>query len=233
MKIVYIAAPYRAGTPEEMERNHKAALAACGEAYRLGRLTGDKIIPITPIGAFPYLDDHKPEEREQALQMGTALLAKCDEVWCAGDRVSEGMRGEIRAAVRLGKPVYSMGMEQAKVQDAVSDMLPMLDVRQCDQDSDRRDYTGQLLVVKESALAPWAREPENQLWVATHGNGCRPDAIGRSVFAVNLFDGDKASFDRADFYGVADVSKLPGWAQKGFEEYQQQNIEEESEEFEP
>jgi hypothetical protein len=221
MKIVYIAAPFRADTPEEMEQNRQTALAACEEAYRLGRLTGTKIIPITPIGNFPYLDDGKPDEREQALYMGTALLSKCDELWVAGDRVSEGMRGEIRAAVRLGKPVYSMGPEQGKIQAAIADLPPMLDGRQCFTTSDRRDFTGQLLIVKPAALAPWAQEPESQLWVATHGNGCNPDAIGRSVFVTSLCDGDTASFDRSDFYGVANVKRLPNWAREKFAEYQQ------------
>jgi len=231
MKFVYIASPYHADTPEEMERNKQFAHAACEQAYRLGRINGIKIIPVTPIGNFPYLDDHKPDEREQALHMGTALLSKCDELWVAGDRISEGMRGEIRAAARMDKPIYSLGIEQQKIQDAIFDMLPMLDERQCFQNSDRRDYTGQLLIVKPSALTPWSIEPENQLWIATHGNGCRPDAKGRSVFVENIFDGDRASFDRSDFYGVANVKRLPDWAQKAFEEYQQQqNSENESEE---
>jgi hypothetical protein len=230
MKLVYIASPYHANTPEEMERNRQAAHAACEEAYRLGRLNGIKIIPVTPIGNFPYLDDNKPDERAQALHMGIALLSKCDELWVAGGRVSEGMKGEIRAAVRMEKPVYSMGLEQQKIQNAIFDMLPMLDEKSCFKDNDRRDYTGQLLVLKLSALAPWSIEPENQLWTAYQGFGTRPDAGGRAVYAKNLFDGEETRFDRADFYGIADPSRLPDWAQKAFDEYQQQNSEYESEE---
>ena len=233
MKTVYIAAPYRAGTPEEMEKNRQAALAACEKAYHLGRLMGEMIVPITPIGNFPYLDDNKPDERERALHMGAALLSKCDELWVAGDRISEGMRLEIRAAVRLEKPVLSMGLAQEKIKAAVSDMPPLLEVKQCYATSDRRDYTGQLLILKPSALAPWAKEPDNQLWIASHGFGTSPTASGRAVYAQNLFDGEKARFNRADFYGVANVNRLPDWAQKGFADYMEQQNNDESEELEP
>jgi hypothetical protein len=233
MKLIYIASPYRADTPEEMERNKQAALDCCEEAYRLGRLTGERIVPVTPLVNFPYLNENDPKERDEALKMGLTLLSQCDQLWVAGTRISEGMRGEIRAAVRLEKPVYSMRLEQEKIQAAVADMPPLLDARQCFKTSDRRDYTGQLLILKPDALAPWVQEPENQLWVATHGNGCRPNAIGRSVFVKNLCDGDKASFDRSDFYGVANVNRLPDWAKESFEQFQQQQNNDESEEFEP
>jgi hypothetical protein len=231
MKLVYIAAPYRADTPEETERNRQAALAACEEAYRIGRVTGEMIVPVTPTGAFPYLDGDKPEEREQAHRMGMAMLSKCDEMWCAGDHISERTRAEIRAAIRLGKPVYSMGVAQAAIQNAISDMPPMLSERQCVYANNSGEYTGRLLILKPSALAPWALEPENQLWVATHGFGCRPTALGRAVYAVNLYDGEKARFDRSDFFGVADTRRLTYTARDLFREYkeQQENLNENEE----
>jgi hypothetical protein len=233
MKTVYIASPYHADTPEETEKNRLAALAACEDAYRLGRLVSTKIVPVTSVGNFPYLDDNKPEERAEALRMGIALLSKCDELWVAGDRVSEGMRGEIRAAARLGKPVYSMGIDRSKIEDAVFDMLHMFDDRQCLSGGAGLDYTGRLLILKQSALAPWALEPENQLWIARFGFGTDPDANGRAVYAVNLFDGENARWKREDFYGIADIDRLPDWAQKGFEEYgKQQENNKESEESE-
>ena len=230
MKVVYIAAPYFADTPERMEKNKQSALAACEEAYRLGQLTGEKIIPITPIGQFPYLNDNKPEEREQALRMGIALLQKCDELWAAGDRVSEGMRAEIRAAARLGKPVYSMGLEQEKIQAVIDGMKPMLEQSVCYKHSAEKDFSNQLLVLKPSALTPWSLEPESQLWIAKNGFGCSPTARGRAVFCENICDGEKASFDRSAFYGVAIANRLPDWAREKFEE---QNQNEESEELEP
>jgi hypothetical protein len=222
VKFIYISSPYRADTPEDTEQNKQVALAACEEAYRFGLLTGNKIIPLTPITNFPYLNNDKPEEREQAFRMGITLMSNCDELWIAGDRISEGMRSEIRAAHRLGKPVYSMGMEQERIQDVIADMRPMLDEKVCFKHSNEKNFKDQLLVLKASTLASWALEPENQLWIAKHGFGTSPTARGRAVYCENLFDGEEARFNRTDFCGVAIYTRLPDWARERFEEYQKQ-----------
>jgi len=216
-----------------MELNKQAALDSCEEAYRLGRLTGERVVPFTPLVNFPYFNENDPKGRDEALRSGLSLLTKCDELWVAGGRISEGMRGEIQAAVRMDKPVYSMWLEQSVIQSVIRDMPPLLDERQCYQTSDRRDYTGQLLILKPSALAPWAKEPENQLWIASGGFGTRPDASGRAVYAKCLNDGEAARWNRSDFYGVANVNRLPDWAQMRFEEYQQDQNNDESEDLEP
>jgi hypothetical protein len=231
MKLIYIASPYRADTPEEMELNKQAALDYCEEAYRLGRLTGERFVPVTPLVNFPYLNENDPRERDEALKMGLALLSQCDELWIAGDRVSEGMRGEIRAAVRMGKPICSMGAEQAAIQAAISDMPPLLNEKNCFKNSDRKDYTGQLLVLKAPKLAPWAMEPENQLWIAKNGFGTSPNAGGRAVYATCLYDGEKARWDRADFHGIANPNRLPDRAKEKLSELNQDPNNDESEEL--
>ena len=47
-----------------------------------------------------FLDDNKEQEREIGLQYGLALLKLCDEVWCFGTDISEGMEKELAAAGR-------------------------------------------------------------------------------------------------------------------------------------
>ncbi|MDR1208768.1 MAG: hypothetical protein LBK41_00390 [Clostridiales bacterium] len=230
MKLVYICSAYDAETPEEMERGRQSALAACAEAYQFGRLGGQFIVPVTPLVNFAYFGENDPAERGWARKLGLALMSKCGELWVAGENFSEGMRGEIRAAARLGLPVFSMGMAQEKIQAAIDGMPPMLDERSCLKGSDRADYTGQLLALKPSALAPWAMEPENQLWLAESGFGLSPTARGRAVYAACLYDGEKARFDRSDFLGIADREKLPDWADDKLTEFEQ-NMEE-SEEWE-
>lgn len=229
MKLVYICSPYRADTAEGMEDNRQSAIKACEHAYSFGRMIGEMVVPITPLVNFPYLDENNVEDREQALKAGLAFLSRCDEVWVAGDHVSEGMRGEIRAAVRTGKPVLSLGLEQEKIQDAIFDMLPMLDDKSCFKSSNQSDYKGQLLILKPSALAPWAKEPENQLWIAKNGFGTSPDARGRAVYAKSLFDGEDARWERNDFYGIANPEKLPDWARNRIDELQNDNEMEEIE----
>jgi hypothetical protein len=237
LKVVYIASPYHADTPEEMERNKQAALGFCAEVYRLGRLAGERFVPVTPLVNFPYLNENDPKERDEAMKMGLALLSQCDQLWVAGDRISTGMRGEIQVAVRMDKPVYSMGLAQETIQAVIADMPPLLNKNSCFKNSAREDYSGQLLVLKASALAPWAKNPENQLWIADGiGFGARPNAHGRAVYAQCLYDGEEARWNRSDFCGIANPHHIPSWAREKFEEYQQQEQNqdhEESEELEP
>ncbi|MDR2903087.1 MAG: hypothetical protein LBU77_01040 [Clostridiales bacterium] len=233
MKLVYIASPYHADTPEEMARNKQAALDACEEAYRIGRLTGQQILPITPLVNFPYLNESKPKDRAEALRLGLSLLEKSDELWCAGDHVSDGMKGEIQAAVRMEKPVFSMGMAQEKIQVAIADMRPMLDEKCCFKGSNQKNYADQFLLLSPSVLAPWALEPENQLWRVTgHGFGNSPTARGQAVYVKNLFDGEKARFNRGDFIGIVNPNRLPNWAKEALLQEQNSN-ESEDIEYEP
>ncbi|MDR0819537.1 MAG: hypothetical protein LBN43_08215 [Oscillospiraceae bacterium] len=208
-----------------MERNKQAAIDACEHAYSLGRLTGETIIPVTPLVNFIYLDENEPEERKQALKLGLGLLSKCDELWVAGDRISEGMRGEIRAAVRMNIPVMSMGLEQETIQNVISDLPPLLTEKNCFKNSANRNYAGELLVLKSSALAPWAKEPENQLWIAKHGFGVNPNLSGRAVYAKCLYDGEDARWNRNDFHGVANPEKLPDWAKEKLMLYENESEE--------
>ena len=52
-----------------------------------------------------FLNDKNPEEREIGRMYGLALLARCKEVWVFGEYISPGMKAEIDAATKLGKPV--------------------------------------------------------------------------------------------------------------------------------
>jgi hypothetical protein len=54
-----------------------------------------------------------PRERQLALDMGLVMLSACDELWCYGDRISQGMMAEITEAKRLGIPIRRV-MEQEK-----------------------------------------------------------------------------------------------------------------------
>lgn len=95
-KIVYIASPY-AG---DIERNVEFAKAACLLAMEHGN---------TPVAAhllYPQmLDDMIPEQRELGIKMGIRLLGACDELWLCGNRISNGMQEELKAAWQLHIPV--------------------------------------------------------------------------------------------------------------------------------
>ena len=227
MKLVYISSPYNSESPDDIERNTFDALRACEETYNLNRFAEDDIIPITPHVNFPYLDGQNANEKTDGTKIKLLLLSKCDEMWVAGDRITENMRDEIHAAVRMEIPVLSMGMESKKIQDVADAMHPMLGEWNCYENSNKQDYTDQLLILKPSALAPWAREDINQIWRAENGFGLSPDASGRAVYATCLYDGEEARWNRGDFIGIADPNRLPEWAADKLSEIQHEDEEDE------
>lgn len=96
MKIVYICSPYR----DNPKANTKAAQQYCRMAYDAGE------IPVAPHLYLPqFLDDDNEAERAFALRLGLRLLKYCAEVWVFGDKITDGMRGEIEQAQKLGKVI--------------------------------------------------------------------------------------------------------------------------------
>ena len=99
-----------------------------------------------------------------------------------------------------------------RVQKMYAD-LNLYNINHCETgDIHTKNFAGKLLIVRDTALNEANRTPENQLFFATHGNGCTPNAKGRSVFGHFLSDGEKAAFDRSDFLGVMDEDQMPEWA---------------------
>lgn len=84
----------------------------------------------------------------------------------------------------------------------------------CIPGSDRKDYTGQAIVLKPESLAAYARTPDYQLFVVTGGNGARPDARGNAVFCNNLYTGEHCRRERHNVAGIADPGSLPAWAKE-------------------
>ena len=74
---------------------------------------------VAPHAYLPYLlDDSNPEERALALSFGVSLLALCDRLVIYGDRISSGMKEEIRRARELGIPILN---RQTQLSDGSSD----------------------------------------------------------------------------------------------------------------
>ena len=77
-----------------------------------------------------------------------------------------------------------------------------------------QDYTGKLLILRDTSLSEEYRTPENQLFLAESGFGCSPTTSGRKIMGEFLNDGEKAQFYRQDFIGVAADEYLPDWARE-------------------
>jgi len=102
------------------------------------------------------------------------------------------------------------------------DALNLYDARhRVEGDVHEQDFTGKLLILRDTALKEECRTPENQLFLANVGGfGCHPHARGRAVIGEFLIDGEKARFDRQDFVGIADDRFLPDWAKEKLAELQ-------------
>lgn len=96
IKLIYICSPLRG----EIERNISRANGYCRFAATQG------VVPLAPHTIFTqFLDDDIPEERAKGVLMGLELMKRCTELYVFGDRVSEGMLGELEVAKKLGIPI--------------------------------------------------------------------------------------------------------------------------------
>ncbi len=192
MKLIYIASPLRG----DYDRNIRQAAQYCENACSLG------VIAFAPHLYFTQLyNDTIAEEREKGLEMGLAMLEKCEELWVMGTHISQGMRGEIDRAKELGIPIYQVDMpHDVEYYPVSADSHALLGRHSCVPGS--LDYTGKILVMNFDVLKPEYRSRQHQLWLATGGFGCSPTARGRRVYATSLYDGEQSSFYRQDFAGI-------------------------------
>ena len=96
MKLVFICSPYRGN----IDGNTIRAQRYCRFAYTQGA------VPIAPHLHNPqFLDEDIAEERAAGIQLGIEILRRANEIWVFGNRLSEGMAAELRAAQQLKLPV--------------------------------------------------------------------------------------------------------------------------------
>lgn len=121
MALTYVCSPLSAPTRAEMLAN---AAKASTYMMKAEQEFGDRAV--APHAYLPYLlDDHVPEERALALEFGTKLLSMCSRLVVYGERISNGMRGEIADAQKLGIPVlYRPGLCPEKKE--ATDVKPVI-----------------------------------------------------------------------------------------------------------
>ncbi|MFA5432089.1 MAG: DUF4406 domain-containing protein [Candidatus Paceibacterota bacterium] len=89
MKIIYVASPYAGG----IQKNTEFAKRACRHVMEQGHAF------FAPHLLYPsLLCESVSAERELGLDMGLAILPRCDELWCYGDHISHGMMAEVAKA---------------------------------------------------------------------------------------------------------------------------------------
>lgn len=88
----------------------------------------------------------------------------------------------------------------------------------CIPGSSSAHYANQLVVIKPEIMISSARTADEQLFYATHGNGCNPEARGHAVFCKNLFTGKSVRWERYDVAGIIQPDKIPEWARQRLQE---------------
>ena len=194
MKLVYLCSPLRGNYEENMKR----VTEYCKTASELGVITFAPHLYFTQ-----FYRDTIPEEREKGLQLGLAMLDKCEELWVMGNRITQGMASEIAYAKEHHIPIFEIEHPEEKEFYPISaDENQLLGRHSCEPDSQEQNYEGKILVMNYDALKEEYRSRPFQLWLATGGFGCSPSARGRRVFATNMYDGEQTSFYRQDFAGI-------------------------------
>lgn len=212
MKQVYLASPLRG----DYDRNMKKAV----EYSRLVSECG--VIPLAPHIIFgQWCNDTIPEQREQGLRLGLALLEKCEELWVMGEEISQGMQGEIDFAAEHGIQTYFVRHPTLKEYYPVStDIHRLLDGRDCMEGSKEKDYWERLVVLNYESLKPEYRNARNQLWIATHGPGCQRDAgnFSDTVHLIHPIDRDRMAVSRRELQGIIREETLE-WLKSAYPDF--------------
>ena len=109
LRKVFICSPFhpagetKAEIAADLERNLERAKLACRAAVDRG------YVPYAPHLYFPqFLSEDDEDEREMGILLGLTWLARCDELWVIGTRISDGMKKELEMAHEWGIPVRFM-----------------------------------------------------------------------------------------------------------------------------
>ena len=116
MDRVYIISRYRAETKKEQAFNIAVARYFCRMI-----IEECKVPVASHLYYTQFLDDEIPEDREAGLGLGIWELRNCKEFLLVviDGKVSEGMRGEIEEAARLGLYGRIVSMTEQEIKDAM------------------------------------------------------------------------------------------------------------------
>lgn len=103
-KRIYVCSPLSAPTRAETLKNMYHARSY--EKIVSKRL---KCRAIAPHGYMPeFIDEYNYFERILALNFGRSFLSICDGLVICGNRITDGMREEIKVARQKGIPIYRL-----------------------------------------------------------------------------------------------------------------------------
>ncbi len=97
--------------------------------------------------------------------------------------------------------------------------IEVLGAEHCRERGEKESLEGKLVILRPTSLAAAYRTADCQLGYAVGGFGCSSGARGRVVYFQELFSGERCRWDASDVLGIADLTKLPDWAQEKMKEH--------------
>jgi len=105
MRIVYMAHPLGASTPEGVQAN----IARAKRWYRWIVDNFPNVAPVAPwLLTVEVLDDFNPEHRKHGMKMNKAIIPLLHEFWMVGGRVSNGMSDESITAIEAKRRIFDL-----------------------------------------------------------------------------------------------------------------------------
>lgn len=131
MKLVYIAGPYRSPTPWGVQQNIRAAMDAAAQVWAAG------LAAVCPHANSAHMEGVTSDANFLA---GTLeMLRRCDAVLVIeGWKNSEGARGEVDEAVRLGLPVLYEWGDKSYLAEVLRRLAVTPDGYRCSADDPRK-----------------------------------------------------------------------------------------------
>jgi hypothetical protein len=105
MRVIYLAHPLGAATPEGVEANK-------ARTRRWIRWVYDNFKDVAVVADWlitcDVLDDFNPEHRAHGMKMNKAIIPLLHEFWMVGGRVSNGMRDESLTAIDAERRIFDL-----------------------------------------------------------------------------------------------------------------------------
>lgn len=112
--------------------------------------------------------------------------------------------------------------EIVQTRDARGSDGTVFSAQDCLPHPEKQDYTGCIVAMRASELAPEYRTKEDQPLYVKDGNGAKPNACGTKVYVRECWSGDEFYVRRTDIQGVLQPDKLPEWAKENVAIFKQQ-----------
>ena len=106
--------------------------------------------------------------------------------------------------------------------------LGLYDYSHCYEEN--MDYRCRVVAIRPEILKDEYKTPEDQIFYARSGFGCKPDALGTKVFGYFLKDGAEAWYRRGEIIGIVRPEYLPDWVREKLEKLTYEEAENKAEE---